>query len=162
GPASVPMTPAQLADAIDQLTPAEACADYDHPNLRAWRAIRQGPGDRQLVAVFLDRIDRLDPDADAAQRRLFELAQTSPLPTEVPGNRCGAVLDGLEAATSRLLATVRAHTSVLGQASLLPDWSRVNVLGHLRYVTEALVRITDGALAGRPEDMYPGGREQMR
>jgi hypothetical protein len=39
----------QLDVAIEALSPAEACLDYDHPNLLAWRAARGA----QVVAVFI-------------------------------------------------------------------------------------------------------------
>lgn len=38
----------------------------------------------------------------------------------------------------------------------------VTVLAHLRYVAEAMNRMTEAALSGRREDMYPGGRENDR
>src|SRR5437868_13611905 len=40
GTATVRIDAAQLDAAIEQLAPAEACPDFDHPNLRAWRALR--------------------------------------------------------------------------------------------------------------------------
>ncbi len=46
----------QLQEAIDLLAPAEACTEYDHPNLAVWRQIRAASADRpeaQVVAVFL-------------------------------------------------------------------------------------------------------------
>ena len=46
----------RLQQAIDLLAPAEACTDYDHPNLAAWRRVRAELADRpgaQVVAVFL-------------------------------------------------------------------------------------------------------------
>jgi hypothetical protein len=36
------------------------------------------------------------------------------------------------------------------------------VLAHLRYVASAMRRMTEGALAGRSEPMYPGGRAGLR
>lgn len=46
---------AELAWAVDLLAPAEACTAYDHPNLLAWRRLRDElPEDRTAVAVFVD------------------------------------------------------------------------------------------------------------
>jgi hypothetical protein len=47
--AAVPVTPAQLDEAIESLAPAEACTFYDHPNLEAWRGARGS----SVVAVFI-------------------------------------------------------------------------------------------------------------
>jgi hypothetical protein len=55
GTRSYQMTPRQLDDAINQLTPAEACRDYEHPNLAAWRSVRDALTDHPpqfIVAVF--------------------------------------------------------------------------------------------------------------
>ncbi|HEU4946520.1 MAG TPA: VOC family protein [Kribbella sp.] len=60
GTATYQLSDADLASAIALLEPAEACLDYDHPNLQAWRQLRQESG--QLVAVFVGRLD--DPVAD--------------------------------------------------------------------------------------------------
>ena len=55
GSASYDLTVDQLAEAIHRLAPAEACKDWDHPNLAAWRQVRQSlteqPGSI-AVAVF--------------------------------------------------------------------------------------------------------------
>src|SRR5687767_1221049 len=40
--AAIGVTAEQLELAIERLSPAEACLDYDHPNLMAWRAARGG------------------------------------------------------------------------------------------------------------------------
>ena len=42
---SVPLSAAGLDAAIAMLAPAEACAEVEHPNLRAWRYLRQEIGD---------------------------------------------------------------------------------------------------------------------
>lgn len=55
GSASYEMTVDQLDDAIRRLAPAEACTDWDHPNLAAWRQVRRSLGaepDWGVVAVF--------------------------------------------------------------------------------------------------------------
>jgi maleylpyruvate isomerase len=94
--------------------------------------------------------------------RADRAAAGAPLPTDLPGNRAGPVLDALDRATARLTTVVARHVRVLDAPSSLPGWSRVTVLAHLRYVAEAMSRITDAAVAGRAEDMYPGGRDQVR
>ena len=46
----------RLREAIDLLAPAEACTEYQHPNLAVWRQVRARMADRpgaQAVAVFL-------------------------------------------------------------------------------------------------------------
>ncbi|HUP72337.1 MAG TPA: maleylpyruvate isomerase N-terminal domain-containing protein [Acidimicrobiales bacterium] len=50
----------------------------------------------------------------------------------------------------------------LDRPSALEGWSRLMVLAHLRYVASAMRRMTEGALAGRSEPMYPGGRANLR
>lgn len=56
GSAHYHLTRDQLATAIDWLAPAQACRDYDHPNLSAWRTIaglaRESSG-AEIVAVFV-------------------------------------------------------------------------------------------------------------
>jgi hypothetical protein len=47
--AAIPISPAQLGDAIATLAPAEACTFYDHPNLEAWRHARGST----VVAIFI-------------------------------------------------------------------------------------------------------------
>ena len=47
--AAIPVTAAQLEEAIEALAPAEACTAYDHPNLEAWRQARGSA----VVAVFV-------------------------------------------------------------------------------------------------------------
>lgn len=69
------------------------------------------------------------------------------------------LLDALDRATGELaksLANISA--SELTDASLLDRWSRAHVVAHLANVAEALVRMTDDALADRTTTMYPGGR----
>lgn len=63
GTATYRLTRAQLSDAIERLAPAEACTDYDHPNLVAWRAVAaraEQRTDAVIVAVFVQhRADSL-------------------------------------------------------------------------------------------------------
>ncbi|GAB2831234.1 hypothetical protein GCM10022221_32600 [Actinocorallia aurea] len=58
GSAALPLSAAELDRAIELAAPAEACTALPHPNLWAWRLLRetQGTGGR-AVAVFTDRID---------------------------------------------------------------------------------------------------------
>jgi hypothetical protein len=44
--------------------------------------------------------------------------------------------------------------------SELPEWSRLTIACHLRYGANALARVTDAVLAGRPASYYPGGRDR--
>ncbi len=60
---SVPLSAADLDAAIEMLAPAEACAELEHPNLRAWRYLREEIGDAgSAVVVFLEAIDILAPE----------------------------------------------------------------------------------------------------
>jgi hypothetical protein len=54
---------AQLETAIDMLTPAAECAEYEPSNLRAWQYLRQEIGeDGAAVAVFAPAVDIADAD----------------------------------------------------------------------------------------------------
>ena len=62
----------QLEAAITALEPAEACTQMPHPNIAAWRELRDelasNPA-RSLVAVFVaDMADPVDSDADSTLR----------------------------------------------------------------------------------------------
>ena len=49
-----------LQRAIDLLAPAEACTDYEHPNLVAWRQVRAELATQpsaQVIAVFLGDLE---------------------------------------------------------------------------------------------------------
>jgi Mycothiol maleylpyruvate isomerase N-terminal domain len=46
--------------------------------------------------------------------------------------------------------------------SALPEWSRLTIACHLRYVAEAMLRVTDAARLGTVALMYPGGRDADR
>jgi uncharacterized protein (TIGR03083 family) len=159
GNATHSLTQDQLRLAIELLSPAQACLDYEHPNLEAWRALEAAGS--ETVAVFLATADG-GGAADEPQRRLAELAQVRALPSDLVCSSVGATLDVLGVATARLTATVREHAQRLDEPSLLQGWSRVTVLAHLRYVAEAMKRMTEAALSGRSEDMYPGGRDTFR
>lgn len=71
GTAEFTVTPAQLAEAIAMLEPAEAATDVQHPNLAAWRTVRAAaPG--MIAAVFVGDVeDPLAGPVDAALREEF-------------------------------------------------------------------------------------------
>jgi hypothetical protein len=55
GTESYTLTLDQLDEAIDRLAPAEACLDFEHPNLAAWREVREAAlqtSGQTIVAVF--------------------------------------------------------------------------------------------------------------
>lgn len=57
------MDAAELDLAIAMLGPAEACTEYEHPNLRTWRYLREEIGQHgTAVAVFARAIDIENPD----------------------------------------------------------------------------------------------------
>lgn len=61
---------AELARAIDLLAPAEACTAYQHPNLAAWRKLRDGLHEGQTaVAVFVDDWEAPSDDPHVAALR---------------------------------------------------------------------------------------------
>ncbi|WP_017612862.1 hypothetical protein [Nocardiopsis salina] len=64
GTFSYPVSAGQLETAVDELSPAAACTDLDHPNLHHWHQVledvRENGG--QAVAVFVG--DLSDPPAD--------------------------------------------------------------------------------------------------
>lgn len=58
---AVRISAAELDQARAIAGPAEACTDVPHPNLIAWRYLREEIGDHgTAVAVYLDRIDKTD------------------------------------------------------------------------------------------------------
>ena len=61
----------QLDEAIGALAPAEACTEVDHPNLAAWRALRDAHAERggAIAAVFVrDAADPVTSPLDADLR----------------------------------------------------------------------------------------------
>ena len=57
------MDAAELDLAIAMLAPAEACTEYEHPNLRTWRYLREEIGEHgTAVAVFTRAIDIENPE----------------------------------------------------------------------------------------------------
>ncbi len=70
GTATYQLDRRQLQEAIDLLAPAEACTQYDHPNLAVWRQLRAASADRpdaQVVAVFLGDLQPASTDGPYEQ-----------------------------------------------------------------------------------------------
>lgn len=74
--ATLDVSTAQLAAAVESLAPAEACTSLDHPNLVAWRsALAEAESNpaRSLVAVFVSDLgDPVSSEADGAMRASIE------------------------------------------------------------------------------------------
>lgn len=74
--ASLPVSRAQLAAAVESLAPAEACTSLEHPNLMAWREVLtelEGNPAREAQAVFVaDLDDPVTSEVDGAMRATFE------------------------------------------------------------------------------------------
>ena len=74
--ATLPLSRAELAAAVESLAPAEACTTLDHPNLAAWREVLAelvGNPAREAQAVFVaDLDDPVDSEADGSMRATFE------------------------------------------------------------------------------------------
>jgi uncharacterized protein (TIGR03083 family) len=68
----------------------------------------------------------------------------------------------LRARAGEVVGAARTHVDRLNEPSALPGWTRLTIVTHLRYVNEAMHRMTVAALAGTPEAMYPGGRATTR
>jgi len=67
GTATFQVTPAQLATAVELLTPAEAALHCPHPNLWTWRRVlAQNP--TSIEAIFIDELG--DPVSSEADRLL--------------------------------------------------------------------------------------------
>ncbi|MDQ6522285.1 pyridoxamine 5'-phosphate oxidase family protein [Nocardioides sp. LHD-245] len=69
--ATLQVSPQQLDEAITALAPAAACTEADHPNLAAWRALRDAYDERggSIAAVFVrDTTDPVTSPADADLR----------------------------------------------------------------------------------------------
>lgn len=67
------LSKAELSRAIDLLAPAEACTAYEHPNLWAWRELRDAlPEDHEGAAVFIADWDAPsdDPHIKALRKAL--------------------------------------------------------------------------------------------
>ena len=86
--ATLPLTPQQLAAAVDLLAPAEACTSVEHPNLAVWRrALASGEA---LAAVFVaDPSDPLTSELDGGLRMAagLDVPATGPTgPIGTPGD----------------------------------------------------------------------------
>ncbi|WGX98578.1 pyridoxamine 5'-phosphate oxidase family protein [Nocardioides sp. L-11A] len=69
--ATIAVSPQQLSEAITALAPATACTEVDHPNLAAWRALRDAYDERGgvITAVFVrDGADPVTSPVDADLR----------------------------------------------------------------------------------------------
>ncbi|GAA2116607.1 hypothetical protein [Actinomadura alba] len=73
GTAVHPLEPEQIEEAIRLLEPAEACPDYEHPNLRAWRWILDEIVDPDDWAVAVFVADPADPVIDIHDARFRAL-----------------------------------------------------------------------------------------
>jgi hypothetical protein len=65
GTATYVLDEQRLQRAIDLLAPAEACTDYEHPNLVAWRQVRAelaNQSSAQVIAVFLGDLESSPTD----------------------------------------------------------------------------------------------------
>lgn len=106
GTGSIPFSAAHLERAIELLSPAEACREFDHPNLIAWCYLYQEIGDKgSAVAVFTDAIDIVDPQdpyLDALLRTVHRGRRENPDGTTTLWRPVGpAELDLLRAAGMR-------------------------------------------------------------
>jgi hypothetical protein len=67
GTGSYQMSAAALDEAITLLAPAEACTEYQHPNLNTWKHLRADIGPHEyVVAVFIDDLATHTNDPGAA------------------------------------------------------------------------------------------------
>jgi hypothetical protein len=66
--------------------------------------------------------------------------------------RTAAIVDALEGAGSRALSA----------PARLPGWTRLTIACHLRYGTEALLRMTSAGISGDRAAYYPDGRGSQR
>lgn len=87
---------------------------------------------------------------------------SEPLASELEPERAAALAGLLARRSTALVECAREHLGDLHGPSLLEGWTRLTVLAHLRYLSEAMLRMTDGALGGRSEAMYPAGRAAQR
>ena len=74
--ATVPVSRAQLAAAVESLEPARACTSVEHPNLAAWQQVLlelEGNPAREAQAVFVaDLDDPVTSEADGSMRATFQ------------------------------------------------------------------------------------------
>lgn len=67
-----------------------------------------------------------------------------------------------EAWTRTRMLVGRLERVDLETPSLLPGWSKLTIVCHLRYGAEAMRQMTIDATAGRPASYYPEGRAKQR
>lgn len=144
-----------LDAAIARLAPAEACVEMGHPNLRAWRTIRDlaaAPkppgGERAIVAAFLADVGDPLTDASDAYFRLHLLSHRLVLPH-------GTNLDGIFSVLSTVVWTdlgpFEPDDFAIQRLALEATGRRPRVLGvdkfprMLDYVVPSGVRIADAA-----------------
>ena len=75
GTATIAVTPDQLRQAFELLAPVEACTEFTHPNLWAWRELLRANPSGPFVAVFVER--RNAPPSDNVQRSFLALADNT-------------------------------------------------------------------------------------
>lgn len=77
---------------------------------------------------------------------------------DLPAEDARVAVHAIRRASKTLLDQVEGLNHESAQApSLLPSWSRANLMTHLAYVGRALVRMTDEALSKGAASTYPGG-----
>jgi maleylpyruvate isomerase len=72
-----------------------------------------------------------------------------------------ADIEGVRLATRSLLRTIDDLTDAqAGRGSLLPDWTRAEVLTHIARNADGVRRLAEAAARGDIDAQYPGGAEQ--
>lgn len=72
-----------------------------------------------------------------------------------------ADIEGVRLATRRLLRTIDDLTDAqAARGSLLPDWTRAEVLTHIARNADGVRRLAEAAARGDIDAQYPGGAEQ--
>ena len=75
GTCTIAMTPDQVRHAVELLAPVEACTEFTHPILWAWRQLLRDQPSGPFVAVFVERRDA--PPSDSVQRFFLSLADNT-------------------------------------------------------------------------------------
>jgi uncharacterized protein (TIGR03083 family) len=79
------------------------------------------------------------------------------------GGTTRETIEAIDVRSRSIAHALRAlSTDDLHQGSELPEWSRLNIVCHLRFGAEALIRMTRSALQDLPVAYYPEGRDQQR
>lgn len=152
GSGTYEMSSDQLDAAIATIEPAEACTDVEHPNLEAFRLVRdvaQAPaagGERRVFACFMGSLDDPPTDAAGAYLRLHLLSYRVQQPNSMNLDGMFGVLsnavwtnhgpfqvDGFEAARMRLKAEGKSV-----EVHLVDKFPRM-----LDYVIPSGVRVAD-------------------